>query len=100
MTEQEVRNIIREELAGLLMTDRYTFQKPLQIFDGKHVQLGKTNGTKFGTEATQKIGFLGKTPVVRQAAISDPSGGLTIDANARTAINSIIDVLQAFGFIA
>jgi len=28
------------------------------------------------------------------ANIADPSGGLTIDAEARTAINSILDVLE------
>lgn len=34
------------------------------------------------------------------AAVSDPSGGSTIDANARTAINSILDVLRRHGVIA
>ena len=32
-------------------------------------------------------------------AIADPSGGATTDAEARTAINSIIDVLEEFGLI-
>lgn len=31
--------------------------------------------------------------------ISDPSGGATVDAQARTAINTIIDRLQALGLI-
>lgn len=30
-----------------------------------------------------------------QTAISDPSGGSTVDSEARTAINSIIDALEA-----
>lgn len=34
------------------------------------------------------------------ATISDPTGGATIDAEARTAINTIIDRLQAHGLIA
>ncbi len=35
----------------------------------------------------------------KQAAISDPALGATIDAQARTAINSIIDALQAFDIV-
>lgn len=34
------------------------------------------------------------------AVIADPAGGATTDAEARTAINSIIDALQAFGIVA
>ena len=34
------------------------------------------------------------------AVITDPTGGTTTDAEARTAINSIIDALQAFGIVA
>jgi len=43
-------------------------------------------------------GFFNKTPVGQQASIADPSGGVTVDANARTAINSILDVLDILGF--
>lgn len=38
------------------------------------------------------------TPVARQSAISAPTGGATIDTEARTAINSIRTVLTLFGF--
>lgn len=34
------------------------------------------------------------------AAVSDASGGATVDANCRTAINSILAVLRGFGVIA
>ena len=34
------------------------------------------------------------------ALISDPADGTTVDAESRTAINSIIDALQAFGIVA
>jgi len=44
-----------------------------------------------------KLGFLGATPVVRQPTISDPAGGATVDAEARSAINDILDLLQAYG---
>lgn len=33
------------------------------------------------------------------AFIADPTGGTTVDAQARTAINSIIDVLRSAGLI-
>lgn len=34
------------------------------------------------------------------SVIADPTGGATTDAEARTAINAIIDALQAFGIVA
>lgn len=37
---------------------------------------------------------------VRQAAITDPSGGGTIDAEARTALIAVLDVLRTHGLIA
>lgn len=47
---------------------------------------------------TTKLG-VGLTPVATQTTIADPAGGATVDAEARAAINTIIDRLQAFGFI-
>lgn len=35
-----------------------------------------------------------------QANIADPTGGTTTDAEARAAINSILDVLEHFGLMA
>lgn len=97
--EQAVRAIIRDELQNILKADRYVFDKNLQLLDARSIQFGKTNGTMIGTEATQKLGFLGTTPVVKQAAITSPIGGGTagVDASARTAVVSIIAVLKAFG---
>ena len=50
------------------------------------------------TGSAAAIGFLGATPVVRAAHIADPSGGATTDAEARTAINAILVVLENLGF--
>lgn len=36
----------------------------------------------------------------QQAAISGPTGGTTVDVEARTAINSILSALRAHGIIA
>lgn len=47
-----------------------------------------------------KVGFLGAAAVARQAHIADPSGGATTDAEARTAINAILNVLENFGLVA
>lgn len=44
------------------------------------------------------VGFLGAAAVVRAAHIADPSGGGVIDAEARTAINAILVVLENLGF--
>lgn len=46
------------------------------------------------------IGFFATTPVGQQAHVSDPAGGATVDAEARTAVNSILDILQAYGLMA
>jgi len=48
--------------------------------------------------ASGAFGIGGVTPSAQKTKIADPSGGGTQDAEARTAINSIIDALEAFGF--
>lgn len=40
------------------------------------------------------------TPVTTKAAITAPAGGATVDAEARTAINAVITVLEQFGLVA
>lgn len=52
-----------------------------------------TNSGRYQIGGTQVVGPQGAT-------ISDPSGGATVDSEARTAINTIIDRLQAHGLIA
>jgi len=100
METEEVKKIIREELSNLLASDRYTFQKLIQIFDGRNIQVGLTTGTKIGTATDQKISFHNATPVIQANHIADPTGGATTDAEARTAINAILVVLENKGFTA
>ena len=51
-----------------------------------------------GAGAAPAIGFLGAAPSARLAHVADPAGGATVDAEARTAINSILASLETFGF--
>jgi hypothetical protein len=61
---------------------------------------GTLRGLKIGDSSTALLGFYGATPVDRPDTVADPSGGGTIDTEARTAINAIIDRLQELGLIA
>jgi len=72
----------------------------ITLKDGKDIVAGTTTGSSFGTASTQKISVYGKTPIVQQNAITAPSGGTTIDSQARTAIGTIINVLKNFGITA
>ena len=100
MEEEIVRQIIRDELSNILKIDRYVFDKNIRILDARNIQFGRTNGTKIGTATDQKIGFYGTTPAIQGVTISDPSGGATVDTEARTAIVALIDRLQTPGIIA
>ena len=53
-----------------------------------------------GADASAKVGFHGVTPVAQTAHIPDPSGGSTVDAEARAAISSILVVLEGKGLLA
>mgnify|MGYP001175605641 CR=1 FL=1 len=64
----------------------------------------KINGTAVTATAAELNKIDGVGAVVasgtQAAVIADPSGGATTDAEARAAINDIIDALQAFGIVA
>ncbi len=61
---------------------------------------GTLRGIKIGSATSSLLGFYGATPVDRPATVADPAGGGTVDTEARTAINDIIDRLQELGLIA
>lgn len=61
---------------------------------------GTLRGLKIGGAITDLLGFYGVTPVDQPDTVADPTGGATIDSEARTAINAIIDRLQELGLIA
>lgn len=68
-----VREIIREELENFISSDRYTFQKDAQFFDGRKIIAGGDKGLRIGSATDQKIGFYGVTPVDQGDAVSNPS---------------------------
>jgi hypothetical protein len=61
---------------------------------------GTLRGIKIGSATSSLLGFYGVTPVDQPATVADPAGGGTIDTEARTAVNAIIDRLQELGLIA
>ena len=100
MNEEQIREIIRDELSSLIRSERYTFQKNIQIFDGRNIFFSSGVGTIIGT-VSQKFAFHNATPTIQQSKVSDPSTQANdLDSEARTAINAIIDVLEAKGLSA
>jgi len=92
-------------LADLAYSDRFIFQKNIQILDGRSIQTSSDSGTRICTAATQKIAFWGKTPIVQAGAIPAPSnpGGVYSQSEASsavTAINNIRTVLSNMGITA
>lgn len=100
MNDEQVREIIRQELGNFILNDKFVFDRLIQFLDGRNIQLGKTTGTSIGTKTNQKLSFHGVTPVIQANAISAPSGGATVDSEARTAINSIRTALSGKGITA
>ena len=82
------------------INSNFTFASSITLLDSQNIVTGTSVGTKIGTTSSQKIGFFGATPVAQQSSIANPSGGVTVDAEARTAIVSILGVLDALGFTA
>ena len=87
-------------LSVLIASDRYTVQKDIQMFDGRNIQVAKGTGSSIGTETTQKLSVYGVTPVIQASNIANPTGGMVVDAEARTAIDSILTAIEAFGITA
>ena len=57
----------------------------------------QSGGTVMFTANNTGVGLYTATPVARAAAIAAPAGGATIDAESRTAINSIRDAIRLIG---
>ena len=67
---------------------------------GFEIQAVDYNGARTGINIQSNgsaalLGLYGATPVVQPSAISAPSGGSTVDTQARAAIASILDAIGA-----
>lgn len=100
--EREKLDSVVARLDELERSDRFAFQKHIQLLDGRNVQTGRTTGTKIGTDTDQLLGFYGVTPVNQPATVADPSGAGDpgLDQPARDAVQEVIDRLQELGLIA
>lgn len=92
---QEQVMMMQRELDAL-RGDYYKDNYPSKIIFRKDVEMQGTF-TQATVNPTTSFG-LGVTPAVRQSNIPAPTGGSNIDTEARSAINSILSVLDVFGF--
>ena len=78
LTEQQVIEIVRRELASAYHSGRKIEEKPLtQFLDGRNISFGGGTGTKLATTNLQKIGFWGGTPQVRPTNGADLTNNVT-----------------------
>ena len=66
---------------------------------GTNPETGTVRHTK-DQEFDANVGFYGNAPVAQPAAVTDAAGGVTIDAEARTALNDLLAKLRTLGLIA
>lgn len=78
--------------------DKYVFTKKV-VLNNQNLDTEGTNGMKIGNSSS-KLSVYGETPVIQAGAISSPSGGATVDSQARTAIDAIRVALTNFGITA
>ena len=62
-------------------------------YDGTAWQVGRVTGARLLIDGTQVIG-------TQQAAITDPAGGATVDAQCRAALEQVLAALRSHGLIA
>lgn len=61
---------------------------------------GQSRNTKDLAHLGANAGFYGTTPIAQGATVADASGGATVDAEARTALNDLLARVRALGLIA
>lgn len=77
-----------------------TFAGAITINNNVNIAFDTGAGSKIGTATTQKFAFWNATPIAQPAAVADAAGGATVDAEARTAINSLLARMRSTGLIA
>lgn len=70
-----------------------------QALTGAGGTAGESRNTKDLAHVGQRVGFYGTAPVTQGATVADASGGATVDAEARAAINDLLARIRAAGLI-
>ena len=100
--QREIARLVQIELRrqlSHLLGDVMVIDRNVHINDGRTIQTGQTTGAIIGNDPLEKVGFHGVASA-QAPKIADPTGGSVIDVEARTAINSLIDVSEGKGFSA
>lgn len=98
---QKIENLQRkidqlnDIITRLNLNDRFLLIKPLAL-QNTDIKIYGTTGTKIGG-SKDKLSVYGVAPITQQAAIAAPSGGTTIDTQARATEVLIIAALKNFG---
>ena len=95
--------ILENLLFQFTKTERYVFEKDVQFQEGRNIQTGTTTGTKFGTDANQKLSFFNATPIAQGGNITlantpGPNYVQSEMINISTRLNTIILRQEALGF--
>lgn len=61
---------------------------------------GQARNTKDLAHLGVNAGFYGTAPIAQGATVADASGGATVDAEARSALNDLLARIRALGLIA
>lgn len=95
---EDTSRLLREFLDIYYRTnfpDKMVLEKTL-VLKNQNIDTEGTNGMKVGNSGS-KLGLYGVAPVVQKSAIASPSGGATVDSQARTAIDLIRTALKDIG---
>lgn len=112
-TEQEIIELKKEVeflknfLNSFQHSDRYVFQKNLQLQDGRIIQIGVATGTVIGDGGSNKIvqltptklGFFSTAPVVRHSVGGASTAGATYGATEQSMLQNLWNALRAYGLL-
>ena len=100
VTDERVREIIREEFPALLAKSTTTIEGNLQLLDSRNIIVGSTTGTQIATSTSQKLGFFAKAPIIQPTALTAGLTSITHTAPV-TPDYAIQDLTQTtpFGFV-
>jgi hypothetical protein len=90
---------LEEIVAFYVRSDRYYFQRDLELAEGVNFRLGSRVGNTFG-DSNSKIGFFDAAPIGKQAGFSELTvTGSAQDATCRASVNVVRTVLVNLGLM-